>query len=87
MADSIVIRAGESVLAPPSGVRRVSRSIWRFIREYPLGAIGAFIAIMLILMALVPGVFARQDPDLTMLTERYHGVSWAHWMGQDGVYR
>ncbi|MEX2230167.1 MAG: ABC transporter permease [Dehalococcoidia bacterium] len=85
MADSATL-AREQLL-PESTGRKRSRAFVSFVRHYPLGAFGAFVALLLILMAIMPGTFARQNPDLTMLTERYHGISSEHWMGQDQLGR
>jgi len=67
--------------------QRASRWTWRFAREYPLGAFGALFAIMLVLMALIPGVFASADPTAQVLRDRFQGPSAEHWFGTDALGR
>ncbi|MDA0365008.1 MAG: ABC transporter permease [Chloroflexi bacterium] len=86
MADLATL-AQHQLVPRHTGARRVVGATFSFIRGYPLGSFGAFVALVLVAMAIVPGVFATHDPDLNALTERYQGVSWTHWMGQDQLGR
>ena len=63
---------------------RFRRSLISFIKHKPLGAVCAVIVIVLIAMALFPGVFSRGvDPDVGTLSDRLIGPSSAHWFGTD----
>lgn len=68
-------------------VERTWRSIRRFVRDYPLGTIGAVITLVLVAMAIAPQLFTNQDPNFQVLRDRYGGISWAHWFGQDQLGR
>lgn len=80
-------RAHEQLLPEYTGWKRIGRAVVSFARNFPLGTFGALVALLLVLMAFVPGVFANHDPDLTRLTERYNGISSTYWMGQDQLGR
>jgi peptide/nickel transport system permease protein len=70
--------------------QRWSRSTWRFIRIYPLGAIGAFFVIMLLAMTIVPDIFtplSSQDPLKQSIPNRLDGVSGSYWFGRDELGR
>ena len=67
--------------------QRARRFTWNFIRYKPLGTFGAVIVILLIAMALVPGIFANQDPNAQVLRERFLSPSGAHWFGTDQLGR
>ena len=60
-------------------------NLWRFIRHKPLGAIGGFIVILMLLMAIAPSVFATHEANPTPppIVDRLQGPSSAHWMGTD----
>jgi peptide/nickel transport system permease protein len=66
---------------------RIQRGITSFIRHKPLGAFGAFIVLVLILMALVPSLFATHNPDQFSLIDRKQGPSMEHWLGTDQLGR
>lgn len=70
-----------------SPLQRAWRSTWRFVRAYPIGAFGAAFAILLVAMALVPGVFATADPTTQVLRDRFQGPSAEHWFGTDALGR
>jgi peptide/nickel transport system permease protein len=66
------------------------RSTWRFIKIYPLGAIGAFFVILLLLMTVVPDLFtplSSQDPLKQSIPNRLDGVSGSYWFGRDELGR
>jgi peptide/nickel transport system permease protein len=70
--------------------QRWSRSTWRFIMVYPLGAIGAFFVILLLAMTVVPDLFtplASQDPLKQSIPNRLDGVSGSYWFGRDELGR
>lgn len=66
---------------------RMRRSLANFIRHKPLGTFGACVVLLLIAMALVPGLFAGQDPNAQVLRERFLTPSGAHWFGTDQLGR
>ena len=67
----VVGAALSTYVAQPSAV--VAKSVFRFSRRKPLGAIGASILLILILIAIVSGFVQPQDPYKTHLMERYAG--------------
>ncbi|TAK73525.1 MAG: ABC transporter permease [Dehalococcoidia bacterium] len=81
--------------SPPVGQKRtglsdVPRQTLRFIRRYPLGAIGAMFVILLIGAAAVPWAFTpleSQDPLNQSIVERLQGPSASHWFGTDELGR
>jgi peptide/nickel transport system permease protein len=79
------------VLAPPAPLyRRWLSGTWRFIRQYPLGAFGAFVVIILLAMAAVPHLFtplSTQDPLRQAIIDRLQGPSARHWFGTDELGR
>lgn len=62
----------------------------KFVKRYPLGAIGAFFAIALILFAVIPEVFtplSTQDPLKQSIASRLQPPSAEHWLGTDQLGR
>jgi peptide/nickel transport system permease protein len=59
----------------------------KFIKHYPLGAFGAAFAVLLVLMAIVPGAFTTIDPMAQVLRDRFQGPSAEHWFGTDQLGR
>src|SRR5689334_14310101 len=71
-----------------SAPRKLQRNITSFIRTKPLGAFGAFIVIVLILMALFPAAFTfGKNPDEIHLVEKLRGPSASNWFGTDQLGR
>ncbi len=64
-------------------VQRYGHALLRFCRTKPLGAFGGFVVIMLIVMALVPGLFTSDDPNIGVISDRLQGPSANHWFGTD----
>jgi peptide/nickel transport system permease protein len=60
---------------------------WWFIRNFPLGAFGAFFVILLLLMAVFPQLFTTQDPTVQALRERLNPPTSDHWFGRDQLGR
>jgi len=82
--------ASAPVGRPTTGVAAIPRKTVRFIRRYPLGAIGALFVILLIGAAAVPAVFTplgAQDPLKQSIFERLQGPSLSHWFGTDELGR
>jgi ABC-type dipeptide/oligopeptide/nickel transport system permease subunit len=68
--------------------QRYLRALSSFIRTKPLGSIGGFIVILLILAAIFPSVFSHgTDPNFGSLRDRLQGPSGAHWFGTDELGR
>lgn len=71
-------------------LQRASRSTLKFIKRYPLGAIGMFFVVLLIAMAAVPQAFtplATQDELKQNILSRLQGPSTSHWLGTDDLGR
>ncbi|MEU7894429.1 ABC transporter permease [Nonomuraea sp. NPDC049152] len=56
---------------------------WYDLRRNKVFVVGSLIAIVLVLMALMPGVFAPQNPTACNLADARQGISSAHWFGLD----
>lgn len=83
-------RVLEQYVAAPSASRqrRLLRGLTGFIRTKPLGTFGGAIVVLLILMALMPQVFAHgTDPNFGRLADRLQGPSGSHWFGTDELGR
>lgn len=66
------------------------RSTGRFIRIYPLGAVGGVFVILLLLMTVLPALFtplASQDPLKQSVMDRLDGPSGSYWFGRDQLGR
>jgi peptide/nickel transport system permease protein len=64
--------------------RRVRRNLASFVRTKPLGAFGAALVVLLILMALAPSVFTMgTNPNFAVISDRLEGPSGSHWFGTD----
>lgn len=78
-------------LAPPRPFYvHYPAQVLRFAREYPLGAVGAVIVILLIAMAAAPALFtplAAQDQYKQAIVDRLQSPSAAHWFGTDELGR
>jgi peptide/nickel transport system permease protein len=61
--------------------------IWKFIRQKPLGAFGAAIAIVLVLMAAFHPWLATHDPNALSPNEVLAAPSMAHYFGTDAFGR
>lgn len=85
-----VTTASPPVGRKSTGFAAVPRQTLKFIRRYPLGAVGAFFVIMLIGAAAVPWAFTpldSQDPLNQSIADRLQGPSIAHWFGTDELGR
>ena len=71
----------------PPRYARYFRAIVSFIRYKPMSAFGAFVVILLIVMAIFPGLFTHQDPNAINIAERKLGPSGAHLFGTDQLGR
>jgi peptide/nickel transport system permease protein len=69
--------------------RRRSRiaGLWKFVRQKPLGAFGAVITLVLVIMAVFHTTIATHDPNALSPGEVLHGPSMAHYFGTDAFGR
>ncbi len=65
----------------------IGRTVWRFARKKPLGAIGGLIMAAILLTALFADVFATHDPIAAEAAETLAPPSAAHWLGTDNLGR
>ncbi len=72
-----------SLRMQPSRLTRYRRTLFSFIQHKPLAAFGGFVVLLLILMAIAPGLFTTHDPNLNSLADRKMGPSLSHWFGTD----
>ena len=87
-AASIPTRVGK----PSTGFAAAPRRTLKFIKRYPLGAIGAFFVFMLVLSATPIGrtiltPLATQDELKQDIAARLQGPSLTHWFGTDELGR
>lgn len=78
---------GEGIALPRPAWKRFGRSLWLAARRQPLGAIGAVLVGMFIVLACFPGVFAPYSPDKIGAGLRLEDPSWKHPMGTDSIGR
>jgi peptide/nickel transport system permease protein len=84
------IESSVFLTAPPPFYRRYPASIWKFMRQYPLGAFGAAIVIWLLAMAAFPQLFtplSSQNPLKQAIVDRLQAPSASHWFGTDELGR
>ena len=63
------------------------RTVGRFIRRRPLGAVGAAIIVLMVLAALTAGFIAPYDPLATDYGAMISAPSRSHWLGTDAFGR
>ncbi|MGH2588817.1 MAG: ABC transporter permease [Dehalococcoidia bacterium] len=61
--------------------------VWKFARQKPLGAFGALIVVVLVVMAVFHMAIATHDPNALSPNEVLQGPSTAHWFGTDAFGR
>ena len=72
--------------ARQSRLHGVSATLQQLIHR-PAGLIGLIIVVALIILAVVPGVFAPYEPDAPTISDRLQGPSMEHWLGTDRLGR
>ena len=64
--------------------RKIRHNLVSFVRTKPLGAFGAALVALLILMALAPSAFTfGTNPNFAVISDRLQGPSGSHWFGTD----
>ena len=63
------------------------RPLWLFIKRKPLGAIGAGLLAIFVVMAILAPALATYDPDLNNYRARVKPPSVQHWFGTDNFGR
>ncbi len=84
------VTASPPVGRKSTGFASVPRQTLRFIKRYPLGAIGAVFVFLLVGAAAVPWAFTpldTQDPLNQSIVDRLQGPSLGHWFGTDELGR
>lgn len=71
----------------PGPLSRTLSAVTRFIRLSPIGALGALIWVLLILMAIFAPVLAPYDPQEADYSAIRQAPSAAHWLGADDIGR
>ncbi len=66
---------------------RILRSSWRFTKAKPLGAIGAVIIAIMVIMAVFAPMIATHDYRRTAPREKLQSPSGEHWLGTDQLGR
>lgn len=85
-----VTTANPPVGQKSTGLAAAPRTALRFVKRYPLGAIGLFFVVLLIGAAAVPWAFTpmeSQDPLNQSIVDRLQGPSATHWFGTDELGR
>ena len=87
---TVVTTASPPVGRKSTGFAAVPYRTLKFIKRYPLGAVGAFFVILLIGAAAIPWAYTpleSQDPLNQSIVDRLQGPSMAHWFGTDELGR
>lgn len=88
MAKNVVLLPeGHLVAAGPQWPAQAAKRLAWFVRAKPLGAFGAVIIVILLLLAVTPATFTRQPPNQQSIFDREQSPSGAHWMGTDQLGR
>ncbi|MFN8558465.1 MAG: ABC transporter permease [Dehalococcoidia bacterium] len=66
---------------------RVGRTVLRFTRAKPLGAVGALIIVVMVVMALAAPIITSYDYAATNPREKLQAPSAKHWLGTDQIGR
>jgi peptide/nickel transport system permease protein len=66
---------------------RFWRNLLRFLHRKPLGAFGAIVITILLLLAAFPSAFTTYHPNSQSILEREQAPSRTHWMGTDQLGR
>src|SRR5215471_11715760 len=61
--------------------------VWLFLKRKPLGAVGAALLLICVVMAILASILATHDPDLNDYRARIKPPSAQHWFGTDNFGR
>jgi peptide/nickel transport system permease protein len=78
---------GLPLAVPPARPAEWWSGVLRFSRRKPLGAVGAVVMAVIVLVALFANVLATQDPIATEAASTLAPPSAAHWLGADHLGR
>src|SRR5829696_7312199 len=76
-----------SRIAAPTGWRSPLRGIFRFMRRYPLGAVGGVLILLLVVLAIFAPLIATHDRFALSSRERRQAPSAEHYFGTDELGR
>ncbi len=65
----------------------MSEGVWRFVRRSPLGAVGAAMMLLVVLVAVGADRVSTQDPTRTDAAQTFVPPSPQHWLGTDSLGR
>jgi peptide/nickel transport system permease protein len=74
-------------LLPPRASSALGRSLWRFARNKPLGAVGGIIMAVIVVTTLFAGQLSTHDPVATDAAHTLRRPDAAHWLGTDNLGR
>ena len=82
-------RGGSSLALPDVPLRRhrAGPMVWRSVRRKPMGAVGAVIVCLLVVLAVFAGRIAQYDPDKVRAVQRFQPPGGAFWFGTDDFGR
>jgi len=83
-ADLQVLEQPAPLLHRPVTLRH---PVWLFLKRKPLGAVGAALLLICVVMALLASILATHDPDLNDYRARIKPPSAQHWFGTDNFGR
>ena len=71
----------------PGGKRPWLHSVWDFTKRKPLGAIGAVMLVLFVLIAIFAPYIARNEPNFQFRRDRLESPSTEFWFGTDSLGR
>jgi peptide/nickel transport system permease protein len=77
----------DAAAAPSSRPRAVAASVVEFARREPLGAAGAVIVVLMVVVAVFADIVAPYDPLETHYDQMFEPPGAAHWLGTDSFGR
>lgn len=84
---SVPVLGDTSVRISVGRVRRLRRTAFRFVRNQPLGALGLFIVVAVVAVAVFAPLIATHGMNETSLGDRLVGPSAQHYFGTDNLGR
>ena len=90
MPDRVTTAKGPEIRGGDVGLRRshpTARTLWRFLRQKPLGAAGAALVLAMVLMAAFANILALHDPVRTDAAHTLSPPTAVYWLGTDYLGR